>query len=97
MPQLPDTHAATELAGAQTAPQPPQLAVLEKMFTSQPFDVAASQLAYPTLHVEMPQVPALQIGVAFAGAQVFPQPPQCAVLLSVFTSQPFQASPSQFA
>jgi hypothetical protein len=49
----------------------------------------------PALHVAIVQVPAVHVPVAFAGAHILPQPPQCIVLVCVSVSQPFMGLPSQ--
>jgi hypothetical protein len=44
-------------------PQAPQLAASVEVFTSQPFELLASQSASGDRHVDTPQTPALQFGV----------------------------------
>jgi hypothetical protein len=63
---------------------------------SQPFFGLASQLPNPAAHV-MPHTLALQKAWPFVVSHARPQPPQFLVLVSVFVSQPFEATPSQSA
>ena len=95
MPQTPAAHDAEPFEVEQALPQRPQLPVLVRTSTSQPLLARPSQSAKPTLHVN-PHAPAVQNTAAFArAAQVRPQPPQCSVLVFVFTSQPLVSTPSQ--
>lgn len=87
-PHTPAEQAAVSFAGAQVLPQPPQCAVLARMFTSHPFATRPSQLAKPVAHAPIPHDPPAQAAVAFGGAHPLPQPPQWAVLVLVSTSQP---------
>jgi hypothetical protein len=74
-------------------PQPPQF---ERVLSgvSQPFMGLPSQLPKPALQLAIPQVPAVHVPVAFAGAHLMPQPPQFERVLSG-VSQPFMGLPSQ--
>src|SRR5258708_7258012 len=63
---------------------------------SQPSESLPSQFSKPALQTPMPQTLALQRGVLFAGAQVFPQPPQFARLVRTSISHPLAELPSQF-
>ncbi len=65
------------------------------MSVSQPFASLPSQLAKPVVHDATVQRPAAQAGVAFASMQAVPQAPQFATLVTVSTSQPLAATPSQ--
>jgi hypothetical protein len=81
----------------QACPQLPQFVALVCRFTSQPFVALPSQSAKPVLHTN-PHSPAEHIAVAFAGVgQAFPQAPQLASEVAVFTSHPSDAIPLQFA
>jgi hypothetical protein len=76
------------LARLHALPQPPQLAALVVVFTSQPSLGVWLQSANPVAHPAMTQLEALHAGVALASEHALPQVPQFAVLLVVFTSQP---------
>jgi len=79
----------------QTVPHAPQLAVVVRVSTSQPFAGFASQFAKPGLQVN-PQVPAVHVATEFAtGAHALPHIPQCVVLDVTSASQPFAAVASQ--
>ena len=96
--QAPDTHAGTLFAGAgHTVPQDAQFVVLLRRSVSQPLAALPSQSPKFAAHVATPQAPRAQVPVALGGAQVRPQPPQCAVLVRRSTSQPLLESPSQSA
>lgn len=77
-------------------PQPPQFCTLFVVAVSHPFFGLASQLPKPAAQV-MPHTPALQNARPFVVSQPNPQPPQFLVLVSMFVSQPFDATPSQSA
>jgi hypothetical protein len=62
---------------------------------SQPFVALASQLPKPALQLCTAQTPEEHDALAFASAQALPHEPQFAVLVCVFVSQPFAATPSQ--
>jgi hypothetical protein len=94
--QAPPVHVVVPLALEQTFPQEPQFAELVLRFASQPSAALPSQFPKPALHVRIPHVPDEHVAVAFKSEQTVPQLPQFAVLLCVFVSQPFVASPSQF-
>src|SRR5437879_5793333 len=57
------THAGVPLLLEQARPQPPQLAALVAVLTSQPFCGLPSQSANPALHEEMVHRPAVHCGV----------------------------------
>ncbi len=80
---------------AQAFPQAPQFALLLVMFTSQPSAAVPLQFAKPALQLEMPQVLAEQLAVAFGTEHTMLQPPQFVALLVVFVSQPLLRLPSQ--
>jgi hypothetical protein len=91
--QLPDPF-----AGAQMAPQLPQLlgSVGKPVLSySQPLPGKPSQSLKPGAQVPTAQVPPLQLPVACAGEHARPHPPQFAGSVLVFTSQP--GWPSQSA
>jgi hypothetical protein len=95
--QVPLAQVAAALAKAQTRPQAPQFRTSVVLFTSQPLVALPSQLPKPMLQAT-PQAPAVHDGDALARAGHWvPQAPQFAVLVLVFTSQPFIAMLSQFA
>src|SRR5207247_1511467 len=88
---------AAERLREQTRLQPPQLSGAVVVSDSQPLAALASQLAKPALQTK-PQLPAVQVAVAFArGGQTMPQPPQLLTSVPVFVSQPLVALPSQLA
>lgn len=93
--QTPAVQVVVPLAFEQTLPQEPQFATLVFRLASQPLAATPSQLPKPALHVRMPQAPDEQVAVAFRREHTMPQLPQFAVLLCVFVSHPFVASPSQ--
>lgn len=78
----------------QFVPHVPQFAVVLVRFTSQPVDAKPSQLPKPALQA-IEQVPLPHEGVPFVLLHAWPQPPQWAVDVFVFVSQPFTALPSQ--
>jgi hypothetical protein len=77
-------------------PHAPQCAVVLLVFTSQPLAAIPSQLAKPIAQLATAHTPATHEGVALASAHARPQPPQCATVVSVFTSQPLIGLASQF-
>jgi hypothetical protein len=86
--QLPPVQLAAPPMTVHTRPQPPQCEVLVRRSTSHPLAALPSQSAKPALHAYT-QPPLVQLAVALAlAAHARPQPPQCAVLLRVSTSQP---------
>jgi hypothetical protein len=100
--QAATTHAPAEqpavpFAIEQTFPQPPQWLALVCVFTSQPSAGLPLQFAKPALQLATAQLPPLQPGVPFAIEQTFPQEPQSATLVCVFTSQPSATFPLQFS
>jgi hypothetical protein len=82
------------LVKLQTVVQLPQWVVLFVVLVSQPLATFPSQLPKPAEH-EIEQLPAEQVGVPLADEQAAPQPPQLAVFVFVFVSQPFELLPSQ--
>jgi hypothetical protein len=75
------------------SPQAPQLAFV-RSGTSQPFATLPSQLPKLAAHA-MVQAPRTQPAVPLVLLHTFPQAPQLFTLVCVFTSQPFEPSPSQ--
>ena len=68
---------------AHALPHVPQCAALDWTLTHSP-----KQFVKPWLH-SMPHTPPRHVAIPFGGAeQVTPQPPQCCVLLEVFTHWP---------
>lgn len=90
----PDAQAFVPCAFVHARPQAPQF-VLVRSATSQPFDTFASQLPKFVLQV-MLHAPATHVAVPLLLLQALPQAPQLEALVRVFTSQPFEAAPSQF-
>lgn len=93
--QTPPVHVVVPFAFEQTLPQLPQFAELVLRFASHPSAALPSQFPKPALHVKIPQLPDEHVAVAFKSEHAVPQLPQLAVLLCVFVSHPFVASPSQ--
>lgn len=91
--QLPVEQLSLAPGRLQTVPQPPQLVRVFRRL-SHPLAPLPSQLPKPLLQVPRRQLPVLQLSLAFARLQVFPQPPQ---FVRVFkrASQPLPAVPSQ--
>jgi hypothetical protein len=75
------------------SPQAPQLAFV-RSGTSQPFATLPSQLPKFAAHV-MVQAPSTQPAAPLVLLHTFPHAPQLFTLVCVFTSQPFEPSPSQ--
>lgn len=97
--QLPIWHAppkqdAPALVKLHTVVQLPQWVGLFVVLVSQPLPTLPSQLPKPAEH-EMEQLPAEQVGVPLADEHAAPHPPQLAVLVLMFVSQPFALLPSQ--
>jgi len=90
----PDAQAFVPCAFVQARPHAPQF-VLVRSATSQPFDTFASQLPKFVLQV-MLHAPATHVAVPLLLLQALPHAPQLDALVWVFTSQPFDAAPSQF-
>jgi hypothetical protein len=97
-PHAPAAHVAVALAGAiHDRPHVPQLATVVARVVSQPFAGLESQSPKPMLQ-RNEQTAALQTGAAFARAgHGMLQPPQCAVFVRTFASQPLPAMPSQLS
>jgi hypothetical protein len=95
--QTPLEHVSVAFARLQTCPQAPQFARLVLRFVSQPFAPLPSQSPSPGLHTVTPHVPLTQFGVPPVAGHTFPHVPQFVRLVWVFTSQPFEVTPSQFA
>jgi hypothetical protein len=91
--QAPLVQAVLPCALAQAVPQAPQFVVVVSG-ASHPSAVVALQLPYPELHVEIAQLPAEQVAVAFWSEHGTPQAPQFDVLVSA-VSQPLLAFASQ--
>ena len=69
-------------------PQRPQCATLAVRSASQPLEARPSQSPHPASQVATAHAPAAHAPVAWLGAHARPQPPQCAALVRVSTSQP---------
>ena len=88
--------------GSQQRPVPqsrvhePQLLSLQRL-RSQPLLSLPSQLPHCPMQFEIRQLPALQSPLAWLKLQALLHAPQCPTLMFVFTSQPFDVTPSQFA
>ncbi len=98
LPHTPIWHSGTLPTGAmQRLPHIMQLRASVARLVSQPLAGLRSQSEKPAMQVKS-QVPARHTATAFGGvAQARPQPPQCIVLVCVFTSQPLAADMSQLA
>jgi hypothetical protein len=95
-PQLPPAQAAVPFVGAaQAFPHAPQWATFVRTSASHPFAAFPSQFPNPVAQVAIPQTPAAQTPVEFAGAQAAPHAPQWAALVRRSVSQPVAAPPSQ--
>ncbi len=96
--QVPAAQAGAALAAAAHGlAHAPQWAALARVSTSQPFIGLMSQSAKPGSQVS-PQRPAAQAGDdPGALGHCIPQPPQCAAVARVSTSQPLPIVPSQSA
>jgi len=92
VPQRPPEQ--TEPAGQATL-HAPQLALLARVFTSQPLLATPSQSAKPGAQAAMAQAPAAQVEAALGSAQTRPQAPQFEALEERSASQPLEATPSQ--
>ena len=98
--QLATAHApfeqiGTAFAGAQTAPQAPQLATSRFLFASHPVSGSPSQSPRGATHVSILQTPPSHFAAAFAKTHTFPHAPQFAESPSLSTSQPVLAVLSQ--
>ena len=91
----PHTPAEHSWPAVQRAPQPPQFALSERVSTSQPSAGLALQSRKPDAHAVIAHAPAAQALVAWASAQVRPQPPQLVALTLRSVSQPSLAVPLQ--
>ncbi|MFO0627818.1 MAG: hypothetical protein U0325_19575 [Polyangiales bacterium] len=80
---------------AQVRPQAPQFARLLVRLTSQPSVALLLQSAKPVLQVPRAQALLAQVAAALAKAHTRPQAPQWRTSVTVFTSQPLAALPSQ--
>lgn len=90
----PSEQLAVPFALLQDVPQLPQFAMLEFVFTSQPFVDTPSQFANPDEQVPSVHAPEGHDSLAFGKLQVEPHAPQFVSVLSD-VSQPFAESPSQ--
>jgi hypothetical protein len=77
-------------------PQAPQLSTFFVVSTSQPSTTCVSQSAKPVLQV-IEQAPRAHVAVSLFVEHAMPQVPQFLASVSVWTSQPFDARPSQSA
>lgn len=90
---VPVAHEAFALGNEQVLPQVPQLLRLLSA-VSQPLLALESQLPKPLVQAPIPQVPVVQVGVAFDALQALPQKPQFCREVCRFVSQ-VEALPSQ--
>jgi hypothetical protein len=90
---VPAGHAMVPWALLHAAPQAPQFRVVLSD-ASQPVLTKPSQLPNPALQATE-QAPRAQLAVPFVPLQAEPHVPQFSALVCVFTSQPFEAMPSQ--
>ena len=94
-------HIRVHTPAEQTSPEAhwrlhaPQLLRSLCSEASQPLVALLSQFAKFVAQAPRAQEPVLQVAAALAKKHGRPQPPQCVVLVLVFVSQPFTASPSQ--
>ncbi len=91
-PQVPPEHTRP---AAQAVPHAPQLALSERVSTSQPSEGLALQSAKPAAQATSEQPPAAQVAVALGRAQARPQAPQLVRVVWTLVSQPLEAAPSQ--
>jgi hypothetical protein len=91
----PDAQAAVALATAHARPHAPQLAVDERVSTSQPSAATPLQSAKPASQRPTTHAPPSHAAVALASAQVLPQRPQLVAAVSRLVSQPLVPLPSQ--
>jgi hypothetical protein len=96
MVQLSATHAAVALASAHKRPHAPQWANEVERSTSHPSVTLMLQSPRRAAHA-IPHTPAAHEAAPPAELHALLQRPQWAVLVSTFTSQPFESTPSQFA
>jgi len=89
--QLPSAQLGVAFTLLQGALHAPQFALSVLVLVSQPFESRPSQLPKPMLHEATPHAPFVQAADALAGAHGFEQPPQCATLVAVSTSQPSES------
>ena len=94
--QVPVTHAGVPFVTAHATLHAPQLSRSVAEFTSQPLLFAPSQLRHEPWHVPTPHEPELQTASACESTQSLPHAPQLFESVSVFFSQPSDASPLQF-
>ncbi len=93
----PRAHPAVAFGRAHDRPHMPQWAGVVLVSVSQPFAALPSQSPKPEVQVYL-HVPASQLAVLFArDAPGVPHAPQAVTLVRRSVSQPFAASPSQFA
>jgi hypothetical protein len=79
----------------QAMPQPPQWALLVRVWVSQPLVWMPSQLPKPAMQEVMEHAPAEQTEVALESVHALPHAPQLVALLRRSVSQPLLAAPSQ--
>lgn len=91
--QTPDAHAVVPFGLRHLVPHDPQFALVSNA-TSQPFVASPSQLPKFALQV-IAHAPARHVAVPLLLLQALPQAPQFEAFVSVLTSQPFEAAPSQ--
>jgi hypothetical protein len=97
-PQVPVAQVAVALAApGQVIPHTPQWVRVVRRSTSQPLSIIPSQLPRPESQPAMAHTEATHEAAPPAAVHTRPQEPQLPVLTRVSTSQPFAASPSQFA
>lgn len=97
MAHVPFEQTAVAFAGAQTAPQLPQLSVSRFLFVSQPSVGSPLQSPRGATHVSILHTPPSHLAAAPANTQTLPQPLQFAASPRVSTSQPVSGRWSQSA
>jgi hypothetical protein len=92
---VPPLHEGVPASEVHTCPHEPQLLTVSTA-VSQPFARLPSQSPKPALH-EGAHAPAMQFVVPFGFTHATVHVPQWSVVVSTFTSQPFEDRPSQSA
>jgi hypothetical protein len=95
IPHAPPVHVAVPFVELQTVPQAPQCVGDVLRLVSQPLFGLPSQSAKPVLQTGV-HTPLTHEVVPLPFVHALPHVPQFAVVVCRFTSQPFEASPSQF-
>lgn len=94
IPQIPAEHVGVPFVELQANPHTPQLAVLDAVLVSQPFDAIPSQSPQPGSHTVTRHAPEEHDSVACGRSQIVSHAPQ-SVSARRFLSQPSDATPLQ--